>query len=271
MTGEAPNDVPSSVPNDVTVPHSARIWNHWLGGKENYPVDRRVGDRVAELYPDIVNAARASRHFLRRSIRFLTADAGIRQFLDVGTGLPTVDNTHEIAQGIAPETRVVYVDNDPLVLAHARALLAGTPEGATSYIDADLRDPDRILEAAERTLDLSRPVALILNGVMGHVADDAQATAIIRRLLEPLPAGSHLSLSDGTDSRHVAGHAEAMRLYKDSGAVPYHLRTPERLTVFFDGLAMVEPGLVRYHQWRPDPGPFTGPDIDGYCGVAHKP
>ncbi|MFC5183581.1 SAM-dependent methyltransferase [Actinomadura harenae] len=271
MSGDITGTPPGGTPNDATVPYSARIWNHWLGGKENHPVDRRVGDRVAELYPDIVNAARASRHFLRRSIRYLAADAGIRQFLDVGTGLPAVDNTHEIAQRVAPETRVVYVDNDPLVLAHARALLTGSPQGATAYVDADLRDPDRVLDAAARTLDLTRPVALVLNGVMGHIADDDRARAVVGRLLEPLPAGSHLSLSDGTDGAHVAGHAEAMRLYKDSGAVPYHLRTPERVAAFFDGLDLVEPGVVRYHLWRPDPGPFTGPDIDGHCGVARKP
>jgi hypothetical protein len=255
---------------DTSVPHSARIWNYWLDGKDNYPIDRQVGDQVAQLYPDIVTAARANRHFLGRAIRFLAGEAGVRQFLDVGTGLPTVDNTHEIAQRVAPESRIVYVDNDPLVLVHAQALLTSSAEGATDYIDADLHDPDSILAEAAKTLKFTEPIALILNGVMGHVADDAKARTIVNRLLDGLPPGSYLSLSDGTDSNRT-GHAESMERYKQSGAVPYHLRSPEQFARFFDGLDLVEPGVVTYNQWRLEATPF-GPaaEIDGYCGVGRK-
>src|SRR5215475_138344 len=157
---------------DTTVPHSARIWNYWLGGKDNYAVDREAGDQYVKVFPGIVDIARAGRAFLARAVRYLTLEAGIRQFLDVGTGLPTVDNTHELAQRAAPASRIVYVDNDPLVLAHARALLTSTPEGVTDYIDADLRDPDKILDAAAGTLGFFQPIALILSGIMGHVADN---------------------------------------------------------------------------------------------------
>ncbi|HXL20521.1 MAG TPA: SAM-dependent methyltransferase, partial [Streptosporangiaceae bacterium] len=150
------NDAPASL-IDTTVSHSARVWNYWLGGKDHYPVDREVGDRVAEMYPDIVLLARAARAFLTRAVQYLAGEAGIRQFLDVGTGLPTVNNTHQVAQSIAPESRVVYADNDPLVLAHARALLTSSPEGATDYVDADLRNPGKILHEAARTLDFSKP------------------------------------------------------------------------------------------------------------------
>jgi S-adenosyl methyltransferase len=262
---------PQSAPMiDTTVPHSARTWNYWLGGKDNYPIDREVGDQVAQLYPNIVTAARANRQFLGRAIRYLAGEAGIRQFLDVGTGLPTVDNTHEIAQSVVPEARIVYVDNDPLVLVHARALLTSSSEGVTSYIDADLHDPKAILAGAARTLDFGTPIALILNGVMGHVGDDEQALSIVRRLLDGLPAGSYLSMSDGTDSGG-AGHAESMERYKESGAVPYRLRSPEQFAHFFGGLDLVEPGVVNYYKWRPDPAsPDTAAEIDGRCGIGRK-
>ena len=256
---------------DTSVPHSARIWNFWLGGKDNYPIDRQIGQAVAEVYPDIAVAARASRHFLGRSIHFLTDEAGIDQFLDVGTGLPTVDNTHEIAQRVIPHARIVYVDNDPLVLLHARALLTSSSEGATDYVDADLRDPERILAEAAKTLDFTRPVALILNGVMGHVADDEKARGIVTTLIDRLPPGSYLSLSDGTDGGRRPGHAESMELYKNSGAVPYHLRTPERFARFFEGLELVEPGVVTYNEWRMEVILDPPKEIDGYCGVACKP
>jgi S-adenosyl methyltransferase len=262
---------PQSAPMiDTTVPHSARIWNYWLGGKDNYPIDRQVGDQVAQLYPNIVTAARANRHFLGRSIRYLAGEAGIRQFLDVGTGLPTVDNTHEIAQRVTPEARIVYVDNDPLVLVHARALLTSSSEGATSYIDADLHEPEAILAGATRTLDFDQPIALILNGVMGHVADDETANSIVSRLLDGLPSGSYLSLSDGTDSGGE-GHAESMERYKESGAVPYRLRTPKEFARFFDGLDLVEPGVVTYYKWRPEAMSLDPKaEIDGHCGVGRK-
>jgi S-adenosyl methyltransferase len=235
---------------DFTVPHSARIWNYWLGGKDNYQVDRVVGDQVAQMFPAIPEAARTSRQFLLRVIRYLARDVGIRQFLDVGTGLPTVNNTHQVAQALAPESRIVYVDNDPLVLAHARALLTSSRRGKTDYIDADLHDSARILADAGKTLDFTKPIALILNGIMGHVSDDDEAYSCVRELVDALPSGSYLALSDGTDTNEAA--VRSMELYASSGAVPYHLRSPERIAGFFKGLEMVEPGLVKLEDWRPD-------------------
>ncbi|HEX9357689.1 MAG TPA: SAM-dependent methyltransferase, partial [Streptosporangiaceae bacterium] len=170
---------------DLTVPHSARIWNYWLRGKDNFPADRDAGDAYAKIFPRITEIARASRSFLARVVRHLAADVGIRQFLDIGTGLPTVNNTHQVAQTVAPESRIVYVDDDPMVLVHARALLTSTPEGACHYLDADLRDPGRILTEAARMLDFTQPIALMLMGIMGHL-DDADAYPIVHRLVDGL-------------------------------------------------------------------------------------
>jgi len=183
---------------DTTVPHSARIWKYWLGGKDNYPVDRQAGEQTIAVLPEIVDIARASRQFLARVVRYLAADAGIRQFLDVGTGLPTVNNTHEVAQRAAPESRVVYVDNDPLVLTHARALLTSSPEGATDYIEADARDVDTILRGAAATLDFSQPVAITMLGILPFVADDAEARGIVNGLLAAVPPGSYLAITHST-------------------------------------------------------------------------
>ncbi|MEU1392613.1 MULTISPECIES: SAM-dependent methyltransferase [unclassified Nonomuraea] len=254
---------------DTSVPHSARIWNYWLGGKDNYEVDRIAGDEFLKIFPGMREGARESRAFLRRTIAYLTAEAGIRQFLDIGTGLPTADNTHEIAQGLAPESRVVYVDNDPLVLAHARALLIGTPEGATDYIDADVRDPGVILRAAGKTLDLGRPVALNLSGIMGHVTDDESALAIVGELLDALPAGSYLALNDGTNV-HSQANRDAHDRYNDSGALPYVQRSPEQIARFFDGLELVEPGLVSVSRWRPATAGVPD-EVEGYGAVGRKP
>jgi S-adenosyl methyltransferase len=255
---------------DVTVPHSARVWNYWLGGKDNYAVDRAAGDRYRELFPQIVDVARAGRYFLARAVRFLAGEAGIRQFLDVGTGLPTVDNTHEIAQRVAPECRIVYVDNDPLVLAHARALLTSTPEGATDYIQADLHDPAAILRSATATLDFSEPVALILIGTLGHIPDDDEARSIMGRLLDALPSGSYLVLADSVDVGD--SHREAARRYNEGGPAAYHLRSREQIASFFDGLALAEPGLVPVSQWRPEPSPFDPPDAETtLAAVGRKP
>jgi len=175
----------SQVPPELNtnVPQTARIWNYWLGGKDNFPVDRQVGDQILQAFPAIVENARASRAFLARAVRYLAADAGVRQFLDIGTGLPTANNTHQVAQRVAPDAKVVYVDNDPVVLVHARALLTSTPEGATAYLDADLRDPDTIVQGAARTLDFTQPIAIMLMGILGHIADDEQAQSIVNRLL----------------------------------------------------------------------------------------
>ncbi|WP_031096150.1 SAM-dependent methyltransferase [Streptomyces sp. NRRL S-15] len=255
---------------DTTVPHSARIWNYWLGGKDHYPVDEQAGDAYSTVFPGIVTVARSSRAFLGRNITHLVTEAGIRQFLDVGTGLPTEDNTHEVAQRLAPEARIVYVDHDPLVLAHARALLTSTPEGATAYVDADLADPDRILSAAARTLDLSRPTALILSNILGHVADYEQARTIVTRLMDGLPSGSYLSVNDG--SRGVdADYEQAQDAYNDTGAIPYFLRPVDQITAFFDGLELLDPGVVSVPFWRPDataPAPVA---IGEHGGLARKP
>ncbi|MFF1407269.1 SAM-dependent methyltransferase [Streptomyces sp. NPDC058294] len=255
---------------DTSVPHSARIWNYWLGGKDNYPVDEEAGDAYTAVFPGIVTIARSSRAFLRRTITYLVSEAGIRQFLDVGTGLPTAQNTHEVAQGLAPEARIVYVDNDPMVLAHARALLYSSREGATAYIDADVTDPDRILEAAARTLDLGRPTALILSNILGHVADHDRARSIVTRLMDALPPGSYLAVNDGSRGIDPV-FEEAQDAYNDSGAVPYNLRTVDEITAYFDGLELIEPGVVPVTQWRPDPGAPTPEVVAEHGGLARKP
>jgi O-methyltransferase involved in polyketide biosynthesis len=253
---------------DTSVPHSARIWNYWLGGRDNYLVDRQAGDEFRKIYPGIVDDARAYRQFIARTVRYLAGTAGIRQFLDIGTGLPTAENTHEVAQRVAPTSRVVYVDNDPLVLAHARALLTSTPEGVTNYIDADLREPDNILAAAAQTLDFNAPIALILSGILGHIADDERANAIVGRLMAALPPGSYLMLQDSTTLSEA--NAAALEAYNDSGAVPYNLRTPEAITRFFNGLEILDPGVVPIQQWRPDAATEPLVAVNPYGGVGRK-
>ena len=255
---------------DTSVPHSARIWNYWLGGKDNYPVDREAGDRYVEIFPGIIDLARHSRAFLARAVRYLAGEAGIRQFLDIGTGLPTVDNTHQVAQRVAPECRIVYVDNDPLVLAHARALLTSTPEGACAYIDADLREPEKILDKAAETLDFSRPIGLMLMGILGHIEDYDEARSIVSRLLDRLPPGSYLALNDGTSSGNE-DFERAQQGYDDTGAVPYRLRTPEQVAGFFAGLELVPPGFVSVSKWRPESDDFDVPEVDAHGAVGRKP
>jgi S-adenosyl methyltransferase len=252
---------------DTTVPHSARIWNYWLGGKDNYAVDREAGDQYKEIFPGIAVVAQTSRAFLTRAVRYLAGQAGIRQFLDIGTGLPTADNTHQVAQRVAPESRIVYVDNDPLVLAHARALLTSAPEGSTEYLDADIRNPAAILDAAAGLLDFTQPIALMLMGIMGHFTDE-EAYPIVRRLLAGLPSGSYFALYDGADTNEAFNQAQ--RGYNESGAVPYHLRSPEQFARFFEGLELVEPGVVPVPHWRPDPD-APAVEIYSYCGVGRKP
>lgn len=234
------------------VPSSARIWNYWLGGKDNFVVDRQAGSAFTQVFPHIVDLARESRAFLGRVVRFLAGEASVRQFLDVGTGLPTESNTHEVAQSVAPECRIVYVDHDPIVLVYARALLVGTSEGSTRYLEADMRDPQTILQGARQLLDFSQPIALIFNGVLGHVADIEEARSIVTSILGALPSGSYLSVNDGICGDDPAfDHAQAG--YNQSGAIPYNLRTAEEIATLFDGLELVEPGLVRSTDWRPDP------------------
>jgi hypothetical protein len=265
VTEDKPADAGTAI--DTTVPHSARIWNYWLGGKDNYAVDREAGDQYREIFPGIAVVARTSRAFLTRAVRYLAAEAGIRQFLDIGTGLPTADNTHEVAQRVAPESRIVYVDNDPLVLAHARALLTSAPEGSTEYLDADIRNPEAILDQARALLDFSQPVALMLMGIMGHFTDE-EAYPIARGLVAGLPSGSYFALYDGASTNEAFN--EAQRGYNESGAVPYHLRSPEQFARFFEGLDLVEPGVVPVAHWHPDPGDEPV-EIYSYCGVARKP
>ncbi|MER5894401.1 SAM-dependent methyltransferase [Streptomyces sp. NPDC001876] len=255
---------------DTSVPHSARIWNHWLGGKDNYPVDEAAGDAYSAVFPGIVTIARSSRAFLSRNITHLVTEAGIRQFLDVGTGLPTGDNTHQVAQRLAPEARIVYVDHDPMVLTHARALLTSTPEGATAYIDAELSDPDHILAVAAETLDLTRPTALILSNILGHVADYDQARAIVTRLMDELPSGSYLSINDGSRGTDT-DYEQAQDAYNETGAVPYFLRPVDKIEGFFDGLELLDPGVVSVPFWRPAPDAPTPVPIGEHGGLARKP
>jgi O-methyltransferase involved in polyketide biosynthesis len=258
---------------DPSVSHSARIWNYWLGGKDNYAVDRAAGDRVAEMLPIIVVQARADRAFLGRAIRYLAGEAGIRQFLDIGTGLPTADNTHEVAQRVAPESRIVYVDNDPLVLVHARALLTSTQEGRTDYTEADLRDPDTILAQAARTLDLAKPTALLLLGVLHHIPHTAEAYSIVRQLTGALAPGSFLAINHSTSAISGAAMEDAVRHWNQVGTPTMTLRTPEQVSAFFAGLELLPPGVVSCSRWRPEVGPGgeLPPEVDEFCGVARVP
>jgi S-adenosyl methyltransferase len=251
-------------------PHGARIWNYWLGGKDNYAADREVGEAVRAVFPAIVDEAVKSRQFLVRVVRYLAGEAGIDQFLDVGTGLPTMQNTHEVAQRVNPAARVVYVDNDPLVLAHARVLLTNvTTSGTTAYLDADYRDPDDVLKRAAATLDLDRPVALLCMGVFGYLRDPAEARGIVRAMLGGLCPGGYLGLWDATDTADDIRAGTAAQA--DLGS-PYHLRSVAEITSWFDGLQLVEPGVVSITEWRPDPAEVgrTAP-INSYGGVGRLP
>ncbi|MGH3766840.1 MAG: SAM-dependent methyltransferase [Pseudonocardiaceae bacterium] len=247
LTDHCPVDI------DVSKPQSARIWNYWLGGKDNYPVDREAGDEVRARIPDIADGARAERAFLVRVVRYLVGEEGIRQFLDIGTGLPTLNNTHEVAQATAPECRIVYVDNDPLVLAHARALLTSTPEGVTDYIHADLGDPDTILAEAARILDFSQPVGLMLLGVVNHIMDSDEAHWAVDRLVAALPPGSYLALTHSTAEVHGEPMLEVMRQVTERGGTPIRARTRDELVHYFDGMELLDPGVVSCSFWRPDP------------------
>ncbi|MCA2214260.1 SAM-dependent methyltransferase [Jidongwangia harbinensis] len=254
---------------DTSVPQTARIWNYLLGGKDNFAVDRAVGDEIIAAMPHFAEAAVLSRRYLVRAVQFLAGEAGVRQFLDIGTGLPTADNTHEVAQRVAPESRIVYVDNDPLVLAHARALLTTSPEGATSYVDADLYDPDAIVAAASTMLDFGQPVALMLMGVLGHVESDDEAKSIIDRLMATMAPGSYLAVYDGSDVDPDI--AEAARIWNLSANPKYHLRSPDRFRALFADLELVEPGVVPVTRWRPDAEAAAAPAIAQYCAVGRKP
>jgi hypothetical protein len=270
--GDAEKDLMAGI--DTSVPVSARIWNYWLGGKDYFPIDKAAGDQFAQLFPGVFDQARATRYYIARVVRYLAGDAGIRQFLDIGTGLPSHDNTHEIAQQVAPKARVIYVDNDPLVLSHARALLTSNAEGTTDYIDADLCDPERLLGIAKEKLDFTQPIAIMLMGILGHIGnpdenDDRVARSIVDTLKSALPARGYLAIYEATDADPAQN--EATRIYNESGAVPYHLRGPEQIARFFDGLELIDPGVVQIQDWRPDHNPFgNGTLVPAAGGVARK-
>ena len=256
---------------DTSRANAARVWNHWLGGKDNYPIDQEFGEQVCALAPGIIDVARAGRGFLLRAVRHLTDAAGIRQFLDIGTGLPTVTHTHQVAQAIAPACRIVYVDNDPLVLAHARALLTSSPQGSTDHLQADLRDPDTILQQAARTLDFTQPIALLLLEILNFILDDDQALAIVNRLLDALPEGSYLLLSHSTAEIHHEAMLQYTQLWNDHATPPITTRSFQQLTPFFNHLELLEPGVVPCSLWRPDPCQIGNPvAVDAFCGVGRK-
>ncbi|MEQ4299897.1 SAM-dependent methyltransferase [Plantactinospora sp. B6F1] len=251
---------------DTTVAHPARRYNYWLGGKDNFAADRISGDQVAAVFPTVKRAAQENRRFLQRTVGFLTGEVGIRQFLDIGTGLPTADNTHEVAQRIAPESRVVYVDNDPLVMAHARALLSSSPEGRSAYIERDLRDPASILEAPDLhdTLDLRQPVGLTLVAILHFVRDFEDPYGVVARLVGALPSGSYLVMSHGT---YDGVPAEIVAKLEEANAATGGLSRPrsrDEFTRFFTGLDLVDPGVVPIGNWRPAPG-STPPEPDDIC------
>ena len=255
---------------DTSEAHSARVWNYLLGGKDNFAADRATGEAILKLFPGIGRVARVQRRFLARAVRYLAADAGITQFLDIGTGLPTANNTHQVAQQVVPHSRIVYVDNDPLVLVHAEALLTSAPGGVTSYIEADVRDPAAIVRDAARTLDFSRPVALVLLGIMGQIDDSDEPGSIVAWLLDALPPGSYLALSDGTDTNPELN--QAIAVYNQNSASSYHLRSPDRIAGFFAGLDLVPPGVVTTSRWRPDLADASAErrEVNAICGVARK-
>jgi hypothetical protein len=255
---------------DTGRPQSARIWNYWLGGKDNYPVDREAGDEVLARIPDIAEGARVQRAFQIRAVRYLVGEAGVRQFLDIGAGLPTLDNTHEVAQAMAPECRVVYVDNDPLVLTHARALLTSSPEGATEYLHADLREPKAILAKAARVLDFGQPVGLMLLGVVNHIMDSDEARSIVSRLVAVLSPGSHLVLTHSTAEIHGEPMLEVMRELNERGGTPIRARTRQELIRFFDEMELLDPGVVSCSRWRPDPASAESPEVYLFGGVARR-
>ena len=277
MNPPAVDSVPIPAPRqelqiNTSVVHSARFWNYLLGGRDNYAVDRAAADQILLLIPSLRDTVRAERRFLIRAVRYLAGEAGIRQFLDIGTGLPTACNTHEVAQIVAPESRIVYVDNDPLIMAHARALLTSTAEGATDYVHGDLREPDIILAEAARMLDFTRPVGLMLLGIVNFIPDTRHAHAIVDRLLAALCPGSYLVISHPTEEIDGLAMRAAMRLWNDSGAAPIVARSRRQLIRFFDGLELLPPGLVSCSRWRPDPSDIGVPaEVFHFSGVGRKP
>ncbi|GIH28702.1 hypothetical protein Aph01nite_70120 [Acrocarpospora phusangensis] len=253
---------------DTSVPHSSRVWDYWLGGTDNYRADREVGDEIVRLTPDLPVNARAERQFLGRVVRHLAATAGVDQFLDVGTGIPTAGNTHQVAHQVNPAAKVVYVDNDPTVLVHARALLNGSLKGRVDYIDADVRDPEPILQAATETLDFSRPVALMLLCVLDFVPDDTLVHDAVGVLVDALAPGSYVAIASSVTSPAMDKAADA---WNASGAAPILLRTPRQLVSMFTGLDLLQPGVVSLPQWWPDAATeYTDREVYQYGGLGRK-
>jgi S-adenosyl methyltransferase len=258
---------------DVTVAHIARVYDYWLGGKDHFAVDREAGDKTLQGYPDMLSSVRANRAFLRRTVRYLTAEAGIRQFLDIGTGLPSADNTHEVAQAIAPQSRVVYVDNDPVVLSHARALLTSGHDGATGYLDADARDIGKILAESRQLLDFSQPVGVMLVAILQFVEDKDDPYRLVAQLIDAVPPGSFVVISHPpSDMQRLApGLAEALAKLSQVMVQRVTPRSREQVTRFFDGLDLIEPGVVPIQQWRPDSDAEAAARAGMWGGVGKKP
>jgi hypothetical protein len=255
---------------DTRVPHNARVYDYLLGGKDNYAADREAGDRMLAAYPKVVHTVRANRAFLARAVRFLAADKGIRQFLDIGTGIPAASNTHQVAQRYAPDSRIVYVDNDPIVLTHAQALLASSREGACAYIDADLRDPEKILAAARETLDFARPVAVMLVAILQWIDDADDPAGIADRLMSACVPGSFLTISHPASDLDT-GLDAATRRFNQSGSERATNRDRAAVARMFDGCELVEPGVVRVAEWRPDSELEAARHSAVWAGVAGKP
>ncbi|SFT04993.1 SAM-dependent methyltransferase [Saccharopolyspora flava] len=254
---------------NTTVAHNARVWNYWLGGKDHYEVDRQVGEHIHSMFPLIADVARADRAFLKRAVSFLAGEAGIRQYLDIGTGLPTADNTHQVAQQIAPESHVVYVDNDPLVLTHARALLTSSAAGRTDYVEADARHTEEILQAASRTLNFQQPMAVMLLGILNFISDTDQARDIVRRLVGAIPSGSYVVISHPTTELDGEANREAMAFWNKNATPPITARGHDDIAGFVDDLELVEPGIVSCARWHnPDP---SEPSVPQYGLIARKP
>jgi O-methyltransferase involved in polyketide biosynthesis len=253
---------------NTNVPHPARVYDYWLGGKDNFAADREAAEAVIAANPNVLPGVRANRAFLGRAVRYLTGEAGIRQFLDLGTGLPTAQNTHQVAQAVAPDARIVYIDNDPMVLAHARALLTSTPEGATAYVQADIRDTDAVLAGAAETLDFSKPVAVMALMVLQYIPDEEDPWDMVRRLLEAVPAGSHLTVSDTVRDIDTARVTAGTARLNEKMPTQLNLRTRPEWERFFDGLELVEPGIVPLPEWR---GPGSEFPIPCYAGMGRKP
>jgi hypothetical protein len=251
------------------VPTIARVYDYWLGGKDNFAVDRELAERFAKAAPTVIAGVRSNRAFLRRAVRFLAGDVGIRQFLDIGTGIPTASNTHEVAQSVDPACRVVYVDNDPMVLAHARALLLSVT-APTSYIDADARDTGKLLAEAARILNFRQPVAVMLIGMLHCISDDDDPHRLVADLMAAVPPGSYLAISHPAADIHADQMAEGAAAMNESLTAPVTFRKYEQVAAFFDSLELAEPGVVPTTQWRPESGADTRP-LPGWVGVARKP